>query len=210
MTGHIRGKQLRELTGLSESNLKRYYELLELHGYIFTRNNRGHRIYNSEDVKVFQAIIHLNKEKNMSLDEATSFVCSKRINIDDVFADTKNDSQNRQELTSFTGVPSEVPSEVTVKMLVEIHEMQGAYQSYFEQLQGENKELKEQLSRFETKIDERDHLINQILGKMDQQSATIEEKLDNHYRQLRQKQFEQIERLKQQEKKGFFARLFRR
>lgn len=210
MTGYIRGKQLRELTGLSESNLKRYYELLELHGYIFTRNNRGHRIYNSEDVKVFQAMIHLNKEKNMSLDEATSFICSKGINIEDVLADTKNDSQNRQELMSFTGVPSEVPSELTVKMLVEIYEMQVAYISNFEQLQEENKELKEQLSRFETKIDERDHFINQILEKMDQQSATIENKMDTHYRELRQKQFEQIERLKQQEKSGFFNRLFRK
>lgn len=204
MTGYIRGKQLRELIGLSESNLKRYYELLELHGYIFTRNNRGHRIYNSDDVKVFQSIIYLNKEKNMSLDEATSFVCSKGINIDDVFADTKNDSQNDQKLPSVTGVPSELP----VKMLVEIYEMQVAYQSNFEQLQKENKELKKQLARFETKVDERDHFINQILEKIDQQVFTIENKMDLNYRQLQQRQYEQFERLKQKEKKSFWARLF--
>ncbi len=204
MTGYIRGKQLRELIGLSESNLKRYYELLELHGYIFTRNNRGHRIYNSDDVKVFQSIIYLNKEKNMSLDEATSFVCSKGINIDDVFADTKNDSQNDQKLPSVTGVPSELP----VKMLVEIYEMQVAYQSNFEQLQKENKELKKQLARFETKVAERDHFINQILEKIDQQVFTIENKMDLNYRQLQQRQYEQFERLKQKEKKSFWARLF--
>ncbi|WP_102693293.1 MerR family transcriptional regulator [Rummeliibacillus pycnus] len=209
MTSYIRGKQLRDLISLSESNLKRYYELLEQHGYVFARNSRGHRIYSEDDIKVFQAVIYLNKGKNMSLDDAASFVCSKGIDIDAIFTDTKNDSQNDQNLTSYTVMPSEVRSEQTVKMLVEIHEMQVAHQSYFEQLKKENKELQHQLLRFETQIDERDQLIDQILEKVNQQAATIESKMDNHYRQLKQKQFEQFEKIKQKEKKGFFNRLFK-
>jgi len=209
MTSYIRGKQLRDLISLSESNLKRYYELLEQHGYVFSRNSRGHRIYSEDDIKIFRAVIYLNKEKNMSLDNAALFVCSKGVDVDAIVTGTKNDSQNAQDLRSFTIVPSEVPSEHTAKMLVEIHEMQVAYQSHFEQIKKENKELQHQLVRFETQVDERDKLIDQILEKVDQQAATIESKMDDHYRQLKQQQFEQFEKIKQQKKKGFFTRLFK-
>lgn len=208
MPSYIRGKQLRDLIHLSESNLKRYYELLELHGYSFARNSRGHRIYNEDDIKVFQAIIHLNKEKNMSLDEAASLVCSKDVDMDSILTDSKTDSQNHQKLPSVTGVSVELPSEMTVKMLVELHEMQLLYQTSLEQLHKENAELKQQVIDLEKKITERDQGISQTLEKVNQQAILVTTNMDKHYKQLQQEQFEQFQRLKQQ-KKGFFARILR-
>ena len=69
-------KQLMDLLELSAETLKKYSLLLEKNGMAVERNNRGHRKYSAENIKMIKALIFLNKEKSVNLDDAASMVTS--------------------------------------------------------------------------------------------------------------------------------------
>lgn len=69
-------KEVTEQLELTAETLKKYSLLLEKNGMEVTRNKRGHRQYSDENVKIVKALIHLNKGKSVSLDDAASMVCS--------------------------------------------------------------------------------------------------------------------------------------
>lgn len=69
-------KQVTEKLNLTTETLKKYSLLLEKTGMDMERNKRGHRQYSEENVKMIEALIFLNKEKSVNLDDAASMVTS--------------------------------------------------------------------------------------------------------------------------------------
>jgi len=69
-------KEIVEQLELSAETLKKYSLLLEKNGMNISRNKRGHREYSEENIKIIKALIFLNKEKSVSLEDAASLVLS--------------------------------------------------------------------------------------------------------------------------------------
>lgn len=69
-------KEVVEQLELSAETLKKYSLLLEKNGMSISRNKRGHREYSEENIKIIKALIYLNKEKSVSLEDAASLVLS--------------------------------------------------------------------------------------------------------------------------------------
>lgn len=69
-------KEVVEQLDTSAETLKKYSLLLEKNGMNISRNKRGHRGYSEENIKVIKALIYLNKEKSVNLEDAASLVLS--------------------------------------------------------------------------------------------------------------------------------------
>lgn len=202
MQEYFTPSQAASILELSAVNLKKYAMLLESNGYNIGRNERGHRVYNGHDLDVIKAMMVLNHTKNLNLDEAASTVTSSDTDIS-LILDNSNSKSNDTNNTVTTVTSNVIPiqnEEVTLQILQEYH-------SFFEQLQAENEEFKEQIKKLESKIDERDQHITQLFNTtihaVDESAATQTatlNKLNEQLEELKQKQSEK--------KKGFFARLF--
>ncbi len=69
-------KEVTEQLETTAETLKKYSLLLEKNGMNISRNKRGHREYSEENIKIIKALIYLNKEKSVSLEDAASLVLS--------------------------------------------------------------------------------------------------------------------------------------
>lgn len=200
MQEYFTPSQAASILELSAVNLKKYAMLLESNGYNIGRNERGHRVYNGHDLDVIKAMMVLNHTKNLNLDEAASTVTSSDTDISLILDNSKSNDTNNTVTTVTSNVIPIQNEEVTLQILQE-------YRSFFEQLQAENEEFKEQIKKLESKIDERDQHITQLFNTtihaVDESAATQTatlNKLNEQLEELKQKQSEK--------KKGFFARLF--
>ncbi|ALS77203.1 hypothetical protein AUO94_00450 [Planococcus kocurii] len=54
--------------GIQVSTLRKYAMALEQHGYIFNKNNQGHRLYTEKDVDAFLRLISYKKLNGMTID----------------------------------------------------------------------------------------------------------------------------------------------
>lgn len=156
--------QASELLKLSAVNLKKYAIMLENNGHNIGRNGRGHRVYNDTDIKLFRAIIVLNRTKNMNLDDAAEKVCESNVDIDAILSSgTSNDADN-SDITLPSSVIPLLSEEISVGVPIE-------YRSLLEQIQKQNEDLLEKINSLESKIDSRDQFItnimNEVLTKLD-------------------------------------------
>lgn len=204
MQEYFTPSQAASILELSAVNLKKYAMLLESNGHNIGRNERGHRVYNGHDIDVIKAMMVLNHTKNLNLDEAASTVTSSDTDISLILNhgksnDTSNDINNNVTTVTSNVIPLQ-NNEVTLQILQE-------YRMFFDQLQQENKELKEQIKQLESKMDERDQHVTQLLNitvknAIDEQAATQAETLNKLNEQL-----EELKQKQSEKKKGFFARL---
>lgn len=74
MNDYMSPKQVVEQLDISSETLKKYSLLLEKNGMEIDRNKRGHRQYSEENVEIIKALMFLNKEKSVNLDEAANMV----------------------------------------------------------------------------------------------------------------------------------------
>lgn len=109
-------KEVTDQLELTAETLKKYSLLLEKNGMEITRNNRGHRQYSDENIKVLKALIHLNKEKSVSLEDAASMVCS----TDFDFTVMENNGKNPTVTTLWNDVMT-VQNEVVVTVMEQLH-----------------------------------------------------------------------------------------
>ncbi|MBJ8107622.1 MULTISPECIES: DUF3967 domain-containing protein [Bacillus cereus group] len=65
-----------EQLGIRSSTLRKYADVLEKEGYIFIKNERGHRKYRESDVMVFRKVINLKNDTDMTLENATKQIVS--------------------------------------------------------------------------------------------------------------------------------------
>ncbi|KXY35589.1 DUF3967 domain-containing protein [Bacillus sp. FSL K6-0067] len=65
-----------EQLGIQSSTLRKYADVLEKEGYIFIKNERGHRKYRESDVIVFRKVINLKNDTDVTLENATKQIVS--------------------------------------------------------------------------------------------------------------------------------------
>ncbi|KXY35582.1 DUF3967 domain-containing protein [Bacillus sp. FSL K6-0067] len=65
-----------EQLNIQSSTLRKYADVLEKEGYIFLKNERGHRKYRESDVVVFRKVINLKNDTDMTLENATKQIVS--------------------------------------------------------------------------------------------------------------------------------------
>jgi biotin operon repressor len=75
---YMKRNQLSESIGLSESIIGKYALKLEEHGYVFTKNETGSRIYSKYDEDTFTEMMQLCKEQGYITKEAAMIVANKR------------------------------------------------------------------------------------------------------------------------------------
>lgn len=92
----LSAKETAKLVGLSVTNLKHYASLLELNGLEIHRNTRNHREYTQHDAKILQAMVKLNRDKSMTLEDAASKVMSSDTDLDVIL--TLTDAKEREVL----------------------------------------------------------------------------------------------------------------
>ncbi|MEK9198508.1 MULTISPECIES: MerR family transcriptional regulator [Bacillales] len=72
-------KQAADILESGTETLKKYALLLEHNGHPVHRNARNHRVYNGIDIALIKAMIKLNREKSMPLEDAASKVTSSDV-----------------------------------------------------------------------------------------------------------------------------------
>ncbi|MER2129275.1 MerR family transcriptional regulator [Solibacillus sp.] len=76
MNGSMTPKQVTEQLDLTTETLKKYSLLLEKAGMDVERNKRGHRQYSEGNLQLIKALMFLNKEKSVNLEDAAEMVTS--------------------------------------------------------------------------------------------------------------------------------------
>lgn len=112
-------KEVTEQLKVTAETLKKYSLLLEKNGMEVSRNNRGHRQYSDENIKVIKVLIYLNKEKSVSLEDAASMVTSS--DFDFAIMDSNVTNPN---VTTLPGSVMPVESEVAVTVMNQIQYLQ--------------------------------------------------------------------------------------
>ena len=74
-------KQAADILEIGTETLKKYALLLEHNGHAVHRNARNHRVYNGIDIALIKAMIKLNREKSMPLEDAASKVTSSDVDL---------------------------------------------------------------------------------------------------------------------------------
>ncbi|WP_087973219.1 MerR family transcriptional regulator [Oceanobacillus rekensis] len=180
-----------ELLGVKESTLRKYSILLENAGYQFKRNNQNQRWYNDNDVIALQKLVTLKNNGDMSLKECAEAVC--------LWA---RGNDVTQELT--------VTDNDTERYNNDFMELKEMVQKQNELLESHNKYQKMQMK-----------LIKDLVQRLDQQESHMEIRLKERDKLLMQTISERLETQKQiaaakeaeteeQQKQGFFIRLFKR
>ncbi|PEJ65822.1 DUF3967 domain-containing protein [Bacillus wiedmannii] len=67
-------KDIALLLEVKESTLRKYFQTLETHGYIFLKNDRGHRAFFDKDVVTLRQYVDLVQKNKMSMDSAAKVV----------------------------------------------------------------------------------------------------------------------------------------
>jgi DNA-binding transcriptional MerR regulator len=62
-------KDIAEIVGISGQKVRKYAQALEKAGYAITRNDRGFRIYNDNDIPLFQEIKKQSSETGMNVEQ---------------------------------------------------------------------------------------------------------------------------------------------
>jgi DNA-binding transcriptional MerR regulator len=77
---------------MSPSTVKKYYLLVEQHGYRFKRNQQGHVMFSEQDLQLFRKLIQMKNEPGITLPKAVEKVMSLITDItvitDEVITDT--------------------------------------------------------------------------------------------------------------------------
>lgn len=80
-------KQAADILEIGTETLKKYALLLEHNGHTVHRNARNHRIYNGTDIFLIRAMLKLNREKSMALEDAASKVTSSDVDLKAILGD---------------------------------------------------------------------------------------------------------------------------
>ena len=88
-------KDIALLLEVKESTLRKYFQTLEAHGYIFLKNDRGHRAFFDKDVVALRQYVDLVQKSKMSMDSAAKVVLA----IDSSDDLSHSDNDNNKNLT---------------------------------------------------------------------------------------------------------------
>ena len=171
----VRGEHVEEYTPkqaadnleIGTETLKKYALLLEHNGHTVHRNARNHRVYNDTDIFLIKAMIKLNREKSMPLEDAASKVTSSDFDIRLVLGDDLHNDDT-------------VPDNVTHNTVRTVTTLQDNawlefYNGFITELRGlkeENNALQRLIVESETK---HSLAIEEVSNKLGDQAKVIEE-----------------------------------
>lgn len=143
-----------EQLGIQSSTLRKYADVLEKEGYIFIKNERGHRKYRESDVMVFRKVINLKNDTDMTLENATKQIVSWHQGVE--VLPLERHEVERYEEANFNATPLQAMIQEQKEVIEK--------QNYL--LQELNKRLDEQDQRFTQRESE---LLNAIQSIQDSQ-----------------------------------------
>lgn len=158
-------KEVAAQLGLSNEVLKKYALLLEQHGHNFIRNSRNHRVYTDNDLLLLQAMMTLNRDKSMSLEDAAGLVTSSDVDVSHILA------QNAHNVTRY-GNNNGTHDVITLQRNGEL-ELIRALLNEAKNMIDENKRLRKTVEE----QTQENHRLFEMIGK------TLEEQSDKFMRQ---------------------------
>ena len=87
-----------EKLGLKDSVFKKYIYLLEKEGYVFQRNNKGHRIFTEDNIKTLEVFLELSRYDGVTLESVAKKIAE--MNGHDGMQDSKSESHDGMTLIS--------------------------------------------------------------------------------------------------------------
>lgn len=178
-------KQASEFLEVGSEVLKKYALLLEYNGHTIGRNSMNHRYYVGEDLALIKAMIVLNREKSVPLEEAASIVTSSDTDIEAIIGNSVTDNADIEPLHSV------IPLQIT-------HELQ-ALRTFLEKQQEDNLALREEIRGYDKFLQDFE---NRVSNKLDEQVELIKQQ-NEQIRNLKK----ELNEVKEQPK-SVWARLF--
>lgn len=171
----LSAKETADLVELSITNLKHYASLLEFNGLEIHRNTRNHREYTQHDVKIIRAMIKLNKDKSMSLEDAASKVTTSDFPLDEFLSPVlaKNDA-NEPEVIRVVSQDSEDDSRELAHYQRNLSQALNQLKQLQLELQLREKERIEYMQTIDDKLNKQAIMIEEQAKAIAEQTATIE------------------------------------
>lgn len=178
MTVVYKPNEVMKKFGLKESLYKKYIAALEKEGYIFQKNQQGHRLFSDEDIETLENFLELIRYDGMTIDSV-----AKKI------GQMKGHDVTTEQIEENYDVMTLVEKAVTVALEAQEKQLTSKFQAQFQQTQ-------EQLNRIETRTNERDKLLMQSIRESQEVKKLLLEVK------------EQVATAKEEEKKSWWKKLF--
>lgn len=179
MTVIYKPNEVMKKFGLKESLYKKYIAALEKEGYIFQKNQQGHRIFADEDIETLEKFLELIQYDGMTIESVAKRIGKMKGHA--VMTEPKQESYDVMTL---------VEKAVTVALEAQEKQLTSKFQAQFQQTQ-------EQLNRIETRANERDKILMQSIRESQEVKKLLLEVK------------EQVVAAKENEKKSWWQRLWK-
>ncbi|WP_170958677.1 DUF3967 domain-containing protein [Bacillus wiedmannii] len=146
---YVRTDDAAEALGMSPSTVKKYYLLVEQHGYRFKRSQEGHVLFTENDIQLFKKLIQVKNQKGMTLPKAVEQVISS---ITDVTVITDEVMTSTTDITSITGMTEDI-SQIK-EIILKQNQMLMAQQEQINSLLSEQQQSKKLIESNSSKRDE--------------------------------------------------------
>lgn len=97
-------KQAADLLEIGTETLKKYALLLEQNGHTIRRNARNHREYIGKDLALIKAMLILNRDKSVLLEDAASIVTSSDTDVEKIIRE--DNEKNGMNSAAHNTVPT--------------------------------------------------------------------------------------------------------
>jgi DNA-binding transcriptional MerR regulator len=175
----IATSEVANLLDIKTSTVRKYVLILEAKGYIFLKNEKGHRLYTKSDVTYMREFKHI-VDKGITLDEAAKLVAERFIKEDSERSKTTHSVFDKKEHSNDMS-----PLEGKINEILELLAQQERF----------NRELLQRLEDQQKYIDESLNIRDQRL--LHSMKETLEER-----------QRISIVEEREEKSKGIFAKLF--
>ncbi|MFP7737973.1 DUF3967 domain-containing protein [Priestia aryabhattai] len=195
-------RDIANIVNIAEPTVRKYAQSLEKAGYIFVKNEHGYRIFTDKDIFTF------NEMKNLSMKHGLP---TKKV-VDMIMMNLKE--QNEGSIPHVSEVDTVVKKPSEQEKTTDIAQYDERFNSMFERL-----EQLDKLDDMQKQLDKQNEFNQLLMERLEQQQKYIDEKIEKRDKQfidaIRESQetkkliasaLEQRE--KEEQNKGFFARLF--
>jgi len=178
-------RQASDFLGIGTETLKKYAALLEHNGHFIGRNARQHRYYNGTDIGLLRAMISLNRDKSVTLEDAASIVTSADTDIKAILNETGATVTENVQST-------EVSSVITLQVPEEFNKI-------FDLMQMQHAEINTLRLELELRDKEHSDFMQDIGTKLGEQNETID---------LLREEVELLRKQAAEKPSSFWSRLF--
>lgn len=212
-----------EIVGISKTSVSNYASILEQHGYTIARNARQHREFTERDIEIVKALIALNKQRGIKLNDAAQLVLAPDFELSVVFDRMELKQSSAQQV-----IPVAKYDDLTRSMELLASHMYGIEQQNTqlleliqaqrvqnELLMEQNNTLKQELGSMMNhlleKASEPEEKTSRQLNRLEQQNGAMMSVLNR----INTQQYEQQltdnanEQLQSSQAKGLFSKFFK-